>query len=618
MRAPRSPSERAHLAGLPTVVPERKRLEGTVIAPVPSRGPPPDVGSVGPDSCSTSLDTTAGMTNQPPTLRELIVPTTSPTHAILAEIRRTPEARLEIESRAASGGMGTIDVAVDRALDRRIAVKTLHTHLRSSDAAVRMFLREARLTGLLDHPHIVPVYDIGERQIDQLYFSMKLVEGQTLSDVIRAIPRGPLETTTLYALLDVLTKVCDALAFAHSRGVLHCDIKPANVMVGEFGQVYLMDWGIARLVSADSSPESQPSLQAAPEQDASATDNSIIGTPCYMSPEQARGDRAKLDARSDVFLLGSVLYEILTRRPPYSSSDRAETLSLAANGSFPAPRKVAKEGGLPPELERIVLRAMAKSPDARYPSVVALRDDLLRFMRGGGDFPRRTFHAGETIVREGEPGDAAYIIVAGSCEIQKDLPSGTETLQTIGPGAVFGEMAILTEGPRTATVVAVEKTVVMVVTGAILEQEMEALKPWMATLLKSLAARFRDVDTKHRATYAASPSPARMANQILMIVALWGESEGAGRWMSWSDLGAELEAQLGVPPLAIFAVTARYGMLLDLDANRLTVPNLAGLRATLAKELGRRTPRMASEKDAVWNGVDARPDSPRNPDGGAR
>jgi eukaryotic-like serine/threonine-protein kinase len=588
MASPKTPAQReADLASLPTTMPERKRLDGTMIAPLPSHGAPPDFGSLFPDSYQPRADAfTAGMSHQPPTLRELIVPTASPTMAILGEIRKANEERLVIESRAASGGMGTIDVAVDRALDRRIALKTLHAHLRSSDAAVRMFLREARLTGLLDHPHIVPVYDIGERDHDHLYFSMKLVEGQTLSDVIRAIPRGPLDTSMLYGLLDVLTKVCDALAFAHSRGVLHCDIKPANIMVGEFGQVYLMDWGIARLVATEP-PSSEPDPGAVPPRHGSATDHSIIGTPCYMSPEQARGDRALLDARSDVFLLGSVLYELLTRRPPYASSDRTETLSLAANGSFPAPRKIAKDGGVPPELERIVLRAMAKNPEHRYPSVVALREDLVRFMRGGGDFPRRTFQAGETIVREGEQGDAAYIIVAGSCEIRKDLPSGVETLQTIGPGAVFGEMAILTEGPRTATVVAVETTTVMVVTSAILEQEMEALKPWMATLLKSLAARFRDVDTKHRATYAASPSPARMANQILMIAVTWGTHEGAACWMPWSELGAELEAQLGVPPLAIFAVTGRYGLQLDLDADRLTIPDVGALRAKLAKELTR-------------------------------
>jgi hypothetical protein len=109
----------------------------------------------------------------------------------------------------------------------------------------------------------------------------------------------------------------------------------------------------------------------------------------------------------------------------------------------------------------------------------------------------------------------------------------------------------------------------------------------MATLLKSLAARFRDVDTKHRATYATSPSPARMANQVLMIVSTWGETDGTSRWMKWSDLGAELEAQLGVPPLAIFAVTGRYGMELDMEADRLTIPDVAKLTATLKKELNR-------------------------------
>ena len=584
---------------LKATVPERKRADATIavsLSPVspgavdiPSGTSPPPAG---PDSYQPRPSLTARASHGT-TLnekRDVIVPTTSPVEAILAEIRRPNAERLDVESRAASGGMGAIDIAVDRALDRRIALKTLHKHLRSSESAVRMFLREARLTGLLDHPHIVPVYDIGERDADSLYFAMKLVEGQTLGDVIRALPRGPLETATLYGLLDVVTKVCDALAFAHSRGVLHCDIKPANVMVGEFGQVYLMDWGIARLVASDASPGSTPNPGApgAPTAAGSATDNSVIGTPCYMSPEQARGDRAKLDGRSDVFLMGSMLYEILTRRPPYSTSDRTETLSLAANAAFPAPRKIANDGSVPPELERIVLRAMAKKPEDRYPSVVALREDLVRFMRGGGDFPRKTFGAGQTIIREGEPGDAAYIIVKGRCDIQKELPSGTETLMSIGPGAVFGEMAIMTEGPRTATVVATEPTTVLVVTSAILEQEMEALKPWVATLLKSLASRFRDIDTKHRATYSAGPSPTRLANQVLMLLTTWGEPDGqGGRWMKWSDLGTELEAQLGLPPLAIFAVASRYGMQLDMEADRFTIPNIAELTARLKRELHR-------------------------------
>ncbi|MBX3185414.1 MAG: cyclic nucleotide-binding domain-containing protein [Labilithrix sp.] len=557
---------------LPVTVPERRRADATIVVP----------------SAGGALTRATSATAAPPTMRELIVPSGS-VDSILGEIRKAPADRLAIESRAASGGMGAIDVAVDRALDRRIALKTLHAHLRTSESTVRMFLREARLTGVLDHPHIVPIYDIGERESDKLYFAMKLIEGQTLCDYIRALPKGPLDTATLFALLEVVTKVCDALAFAHSRGVLHCDIKPANVMVGDFGQVYLMDWGIARLVSAE--PEGPPaalgSAPAAAQGRPSATDNSVIGTPCYMSPEQARGDRAKLDARSDVFLLGSLLYEILTRRPPYASADRTETLSLAAAGAFPAPRKIAKDGSVPPELERIVLRAMAKDPADRYASVIGFRDDVLQFMRGGADFPRHTYEAGETIVRDGEQGDAAYIIVAGRCDVQKETASGTEVLKTIGPGDVFGEMAILTEGPRTATVVAVERTTVLIVTAGVLEQELAALKPWMAKLLKSLAARFRDIDTKHRTTFAASPSPARLANQALMNVMTWGETNGTSVSMKWSTLGAELEAQLGLPPIAMFAVAVRYGMELDVEADRLVIPDVAALRERLARDLSR-------------------------------
>jgi len=575
---------------------DSKTTQIAPVAPVTSdsAGAIPSGTSVIPDSYQPQTgSSTAGM-SAPPAFaerRDVIVPTASPIDAVLAEIRRPPAQRLDLQSRAASGGMGVIDVAVDRALDRRIALKTLHGHLRSSDDAVRMFVREARITGLLEHPHIVPVYDIGERADEKLYFAMKLVEGQTLGDVIRALPRGPIDTTTLYALLDIVSKVCDALAFAHSRGVLHCDIKPANVMVGEFGQVYVMDWGIARLVAVEAAPGSMPdpSARHGAQAASSATDNSVIGTPCYMSPEQARGDRSKLCTRSDVFLLGALLYEIVTRQPPYSSGDRAETLSLAASGAFPAPRKIVKDGAVPPELERIVLRAMAKKPDDRYPSVLALREDLVRFMRGGGDFPRKTFAAGATIIREGEPGDAAYIIVAGRCDIQKELPSGTETLMSIGPGAVFGEMAIMTEGPRTATVVATETTTVLVVTPSILDREMEALKPWIATLLKSLAARFRDIDTKHRATYTAGPSPERLANQILMMLTTWGapDATGVGRVMPWTELAAELEAQLGAAPVSIFGVAARYGMELDMEANRFAIPDVAALAATLRRELNR-------------------------------
>jgi eukaryotic-like serine/threonine-protein kinase len=571
-----------------STVPDRGRaVRGDATIVVPSAEQRAIPGSIHPpaDSYQPPSSRTGGLTSPPTTQRELIVPSGATIDSILGHVRLPPSQRIELESKVAEGGMGTIAIGIDHALDRRLAIKTLHPHLRADESTVRMFLREARLTGLLDHPHVVPLYDIGERDGD-LYFAMKLVEGQTLAAIIRALPRGPLDTATLYTLLDVMTKVCDALAFAHSRGVLHCDIKPANVMVGEFGQVYVMDWGIARLMAADPSPASAQDPRRMPAPSTSATDHSVIGTPCYMSPEQARGDRAKLDPRSDVFLLGALLYEVLTRRPPYASADRSETLALAAGGVFPSPRKVAGEGAVPPELDRIIMRAMAKEPEKRYETVAAMRDDIVRFMRGGAEFPRKTFEAGAVIIREGEPGDAAYIIVEGRCDVRKDLPTGTTTLNTIGAGDVFGEMAILTEGPRTATVAATERTTVLVITAEALEQEMAALKPWMATLLKSLASRFRDIDTQHRATFAASPSPARLANQVFMHLVTWGQKDEKGcLYAKWSELAPELEAQLGFPPIALFGAIARYGLVLDVEGDRLTITDGEKLAQRLKREL---------------------------------
>ena len=569
---------------MPATVPERARRSDTIAVPAPTfGGSRTALDSISPVPLDSYQPEALGNTS--PHSRERIVPSTATVGSILGHVRRPSTERLEIEARVASGGMGAIDVAIDRALDRRIAIKTLHTHLRPDENAVRMFLREARLTGLLDHPHIVPVYDLGERD-GQLFFSMKLVEGQTLAALISALPRGVPDTATLYTLLDVVAKVCDALAFAHSRGVIHCDVKPANVMVGEFGQVFLMDWGIARLVTADG----PPSVRALPDRGhrthSGATDNSVIGTPCYMSPEQARGDRKKLDARSDVFLLGAMLYEVLTHRPPYVSRDRTETLALAASAVFPGPRKVAGNVAVPLELDRIVMRAMARKPEDRYANVADLREDLVRFMRGGAEFPRRSYDTGDVICREGEHGEAAFILVEGSCRIEKDTPNGTQPLQRIGPGAVFGEMAILTQGPRLATVVAAEPTTVLVVTAQSLEQEMAALKPWIATLLKSLAARFKDIDTQQRVTFASTPSPARIANQVLMHLTTWGEDDGTGgASTSWSKLATELEAQLGVVPVALFTVIASYGLVLDIDADTLSIPSLAEVRARLTTEL---------------------------------
>jgi serine/threonine-protein kinase len=412
------------------------------------------------------------------------------------------------------------------------------------------------VNALLDHPNIVPVYDIADTP-DELYFSMKLVSGRPLKQVIHDLPPGPIEMATLFNLLDVCVRVCDAVAFAHSKGVLHLDVKPDNVMIGDFGQVYLMDWGVARVARESRTNSDDPS----------PSHNTVIGTPSFMSPEQALGNRAVLDARADVFLIGGMIYYILARRAPFANRDTSEAIRAAVACDFPTPRALLGDRAVPAELERIVLKAMSKERSARYPSALALKEDLIRYMRGGTEFPRTTFAKGMVVVRDGDPGDAAYIIVSGRCEVRKRIDGVDSVLQTLGPGDVFGEMAVLTEGSRTASVVATEDMVVLIVTGDALEREIEAMKPWMARLLHSLASRFRELYTKKRVTLSTGPSVPRVAYQIMLSMKAWGTPAADGSVsMPWTTVSRDIEGQLG-PAAAtrLFVVAAQYRAFLELD-----------------------------------------------------
>jgi serine/threonine-protein kinase len=501
---------------------------------------------------------------------------------LLQALRAPAVERHAFESKIAEGGMGSIAIVRDRALARRVAKKSIHPTLLVDDNLVRMFLREARVNAALDHPHIVPVYDVGEDPNGCLFFTMKLVQGQPLKHIIKGLPPGKIETGVLFNLLEVVIKVCDALAFAHSKGILHCDVKPDNVMVGDFGQVYLMDWGIARAMEHEEAP--RPSKPPRAGRPASATDESVIGTVAYMSPEQAQGNRALLDPRADVFLLGGLLYEILARRPPYMADGFEATLKAAIACDVPPLRSVCKEGSVPSELERIVGKAMARQRSQRHAGPSELKDDLVRFMRGGTEFPQTTFPKGSYVVKEGDPGDSAYIIVSGRCEVLKIIDGTVSVMQKLGPGQVFGEMAILTDSPRTATVLATEETTVLVVTKDVFEQELEAMKPWMRSVLQMVASRFRDLYTSRRVTHVGAPNPVRVARQIYMHVTSFGAPAPDGSIaMPWTKLCAEIEAQLGVPiAMGILAVTKSFPAIqVDYTRDRLTVTDPAALRAML-------------------------------------
>ncbi len=290
------------------------------------------------------------------------------------------------EGEIGRGGTATVHRALDPSLRRRVAVKTLSDDLAANPRALRDFIQEAEITAQLEHPNIIPIHELAVGP-SGASFSMRLIRGQTLLQAINAWSNLPDDAEALYRILNVFLHVCDAVAFAHSRGVIHGDIKPANVMVGSYGEVYLVDWGIASLIPT-STGEEPVSLSSERH-----TRSGVRGTPAFMAPEQAKGVLEAIDERTDVFGLGALLYFILCGHPPFAGTTSGETLTRARAGLYPDPER-SDRGKSMPALCRIVRRAMSTAPADRHASVVALQEDVRGFLNVGLHFPSRTFAAG--------------------------------------------------------------------------------------------------------------------------------------------------------------------------------------------------------------------------------
>ena len=264
--------------------------------------------------------------------------------------------RYTLLAQVGRGGMGVVYAAEDKNLQRRVALKVLDAPVSEAELTDRL-MREARVLARLEHPGIVPVHDVGTLADGRVFYAMKFVEGRQLDQHLESV-------TSIPDRLRIFLRICDAVAFAHAHGILHRDLKPANVMVGPFGEVLVMDWGLAKDLGGRRDRGAQPQDVSAPTDAREAisvatSDGKVLGTPGYMSPEQARGQVETLDERSDIFSLGAVLRFIVSQKLPARSSRRVERA-----------------------LEAICGQACAEERDRRYPTVQELALDISRYLDG--------------------------------------------------------------------------------------------------------------------------------------------------------------------------------------------------------------------------------------------
>ncbi len=315
--------------------------------------------------------------------------------------------KYEIGKMVARGGMGAILDARDGAIARNVAMKVMLRQASDGDAS--RFVQEAKITGQLEHPNIVPIYELANDERGEPYYTMKLVHGVTLREVLALLLERDGDTLKKYPLAALLTdfqKVCDALAFAHSRRVIHRDLKPANIMLGDYGEVLVMDWGLAkrlrpsgeRAEANEDAPRdegSRPEAEGGGAYSLETLEGTVMGTPQYMSPEQARGEIETLDPRSDIYALGTILYQLLALRPPVTGRTTSEIISKVSSGQV---EPLGTGGGshlpgghIPDSLAAVVEKAMAFEPADRYASTEELQADLTAYQSG---FATRAENAG--------------------------------------------------------------------------------------------------------------------------------------------------------------------------------------------------------------------------------
>jgi serine/threonine-protein kinase len=314
------------------------------------------------------------------------------------------ERRYEVRAKLGEGGMGEVHLCKDLRIGREVALKVIRSEHGARSDLRKRFLREVRVQGQLEHPSIVPVYDLGRDPHRKAYFTMKRVRGETMEQILSALRRRDAEAArqhTRFKLLTAFGTACLAVHFAHTRGILHRDLKPGNIMLGDFGEVYVLDWGLAKVtsVAAPEAPAADPSSgslpvasrqsEPAPSAAGITATGVLMGTPGYMAPEQIRSELGAIGPGVDIYALGAILFEILALVPLHGRGTPNELMTSTLKGVDVESAMRRAEREIPPELVAIVARATARRPSDRYGTAREMQDALERFLNGDRDLERR-------------------------------------------------------------------------------------------------------------------------------------------------------------------------------------------------------------------------------------